>query len=184
MPVQIGQSSPDFSNPLALMSDCHRRIEMFLEALMKVGNSPELDPGSQRALEAALRYFREAAPNHTADEESSLFPRLRSYDTAEVTALMNEVERLEGDHRRAESLHREVDRIGTEWLRGAAIADSEQERFRSAVSALHEIYREHILLEDKVVFPLAARTLSAEERLAVGREMAERRGVHARTGSK
>ena len=29
------------------------------------------------ALESALRYFREAAPKHTADEEESLFPRLR-----------------------------------------------------------------------------------------------------------
>jgi hypothetical protein len=32
---------------------------------------------TRAALETALRYFREAAPKHTADEEESRFPRLR-----------------------------------------------------------------------------------------------------------
>jgi hypothetical protein len=36
-----------------------------------------LNEEQRGAFEAALRYFREAAPKHTADEEESLFPRLR-----------------------------------------------------------------------------------------------------------
>ena len=31
MPVQIGAQSHSFSDPTGLLSDCHRRIEMFLE---------------------------------------------------------------------------------------------------------------------------------------------------------
>ncbi len=30
MPVQIGAQAHNFSDPTGLLSDCHRRIEMFL----------------------------------------------------------------------------------------------------------------------------------------------------------
>jgi len=78
MPVQIGAPAHNFSDPTGLLSDCHRRIEMFLRVLEGVAlviDRP-LTGESRSALESALRYFREAAPKHTADEEESLFPRL------------------------------------------------------------------------------------------------------------
>ena len=33
MPVQIGAQTHTFSDPTGLLSDCHRRIEMFLRVL-------------------------------------------------------------------------------------------------------------------------------------------------------
>ena len=82
MNLQIGEPpSPSFQQPLALLSDCHRRVERFLGLLARVaaeGRGGLLDRRQREALEAALRYFREAAPRHTADEEESLFPRLRA----------------------------------------------------------------------------------------------------------
>ena len=79
MLIQIGAESSSFMDPIGLMSDCHRRIEMFLNTLSEAadctGRSLKEEEG--RALDAALRYFREAAPKHNADEEQSLFPRLR-----------------------------------------------------------------------------------------------------------
>ena len=44
-------------------------------ALLSVANVSDepLDDETRHALELALRYFREAAPKHTADEEESLF---------------------------------------------------------------------------------------------------------------
>ena len=36
MPVQIGAQAHNFSDPTGLMSDCHRRSEMFLGALQAV----------------------------------------------------------------------------------------------------------------------------------------------------
>ncbi|HSE21353.1 MAG TPA: hypothetical protein VLB68_06825 [Pyrinomonadaceae bacterium] len=37
MPVQIGQPvESDFGDPLGLLSDCHRRIELFLNVLLTV----------------------------------------------------------------------------------------------------------------------------------------------------
>ena len=78
MPIQIGAKVADFSKPMVLLSDCHRRIEMFLGVLNGIAqleNRP-LTKDEQGSLEKALRYFHEAAPNHTADEEQFLFPGL------------------------------------------------------------------------------------------------------------
>jgi hypothetical protein len=92
MPLQIGRP-PDhnFTEPLGLLSDCHRRIEYFLGVLITVtGRTPGglLTPAQCAALEAALAYFATASPKHTTDEEDSLFPRLRgTHDPAAKRAL-------------------------------------------------------------------------------------------------
>src|SRR5215472_18065664 len=101
MPVQIGSKSHSFSEPTGLLSDCHRRIEMFLTTLESVASLVDkpLDKQAQTALESALRYFREAAPKHTADEEESLFPRLRQVHRPEVESALAALNALEDEHR-------------------------------------------------------------------------------------
>src|ERR1044072_5942127 len=97
MPVQIGQRAESFSNPLGLLTDCHRRIEMFLRALTTVAGKSDgaLDAEQRDALEKSLTYFRDAAPKHPADEEESLFPRMRRVENAEVRAALAQVDSLE-----------------------------------------------------------------------------------------
>ena len=176
MPVQIGQArESDFSNPLGLLSDCHRRIERFLGVLIRVceqRHGGRLETGERTALETALTYFREAAPKHTADEEESLFPRLRG-----AAAALDCMAQLEGDHQTAGRDHEIVDEIGRRWLDEGTIAG---ERFREMTQALERLaglYARHIAIEDGDLFPLAAKVLAAGELHAVGREMAERRGI-------
>ena len=73
MPVQIGVKTHNFSDPTGLLSDCHHRIEMFLRSLERIAiviHRPLTEEG-RAALESALRYFRDAAPKHTADEMES-----------------------------------------------------------------------------------------------------------------
>ena len=81
MPVTLGgPPQASFEQPLALLSDCHRRIERFLDVLLRITKTRsggELDEEHSSALLTALEYFRSAAPKHTEDEESSLFPRLQ-----------------------------------------------------------------------------------------------------------
>jgi hemerythrin-like domain-containing protein len=124
MAVTIGaKRESDFTDPLGMLSDCHRRVERFLRVLIDVTvqeQGAELSTEQQAALEAGLRYFREAAPKHTADEEESLFPRLA------------------------------------------------------------ELYQRHIHIEDNKVFPAASAILNAEDRKAIGEEMAARRKIGAR----
>lgn len=118
-----------FSNPTGMLSDCHRRIEMFLgslQAVAKVIDRP-LAGEAREALDTALRYFREAAPKHTADEEESLFPRMRQLRQPAVDSALARVEELESDHRWAAPLHAEVERLGQKCLSGGRLSQAEAE---------------------------------------------------------
>ena len=73
MPILIGaKPESSFADPIGLLTDCHRRIEQFLSMLLQVSSSERggpLNSEQRNAVGTALRYFREAAPRHTADEE-------------------------------------------------------------------------------------------------------------------
>jgi hemerythrin-like domain-containing protein len=181
MPVQIGIKSSTFSDPTALLSDCHRRIEMFIKVLSTAAEiqGRSLDEDERHALDAALRYFREAAPKHNADEEESLFPRLRALPQVEVQRALADLDRLEQEHRWAAPLHAEVDRLGKQWLLNGRLAGDQVHAFQSAIAKLDSMYRTHIEFEDRVLFPLAARVLSSEQNVAVAQEMAKRRNLNS-----
>ena len=183
MPVQIGATTHNFSDPTALLSDCHRRIEMFLGALMAVAEVIDRAPteDTTRALESALRYFSQAAPKHTADEEESLFPRLRQIQGAEIQAAFSRLEELEKEHLWAAPLHSEVERLGARYLSTGSLSSREVGDFRNAVRDLAALYKQHIAVEDELVFPLAARVLSDAEKSAIAEEMAGRRQVRVVT---
>jgi len=51
------------------------------------------------------------------------------------------------------------------------------------VTELEALYRDHIAVEDREVFPMAARVLRAEDRQTIGKEMAGRRGVSGRSSN-
>jgi len=177
MPVQIGATTHSFSEPTGLLSDCHRRIESFLGVLEAVGRVIDRAPDEEvaRALSAALGYFREAAPKHTADEEASLFPRMRRLLDPEVQAALLQLEHLEHDHRAADPLHAQVERLGRKYLAEEKLEAAEVAEYRGAIARLRAIYEQHIRLEDEVVFPLAKRVLPAAEKSAIAAEMARRR---------
>jgi len=183
MPVQIGATTHNFSDPTGLLSDCHRRIEMFLDTLIAVAEVIDLPPteDTTRAMESALRYFGQAAPKHTADEEESLFPRLRQIQDAEIQAAFSRLEELENEHLWAAPLHAEVERLGARYLSTGSLSSREVDEFRKAVRDLAAMYKQHIAVEDEFVFPLAARVLSDAEKSAIAEEMAGRRQVRVVT---
>lgn len=181
MPIQIGKKpESDFTNPLGLLSDCHRRIERFLSVVIAVAREAkggELISDQRNALAVALRYFREAAPKHTLDEEESLFPRMlaaRHPESAEARAL---IEILHQDHKDADAWHAEADRLGTEWLVAGRLDEAKLQRFNDLLGELSGTYERHIQAEDVQVFPLAGRILDSRELQSVGKEMAARRGI-------
>lgn len=179
MPVQIGAKSSPISNPTGLMSDCHRRIEMFMRALSAAAGfeGRRLNEGERRSLDAALTYFREAAPKHNADEEESLFPRLCLLPDLEVRRVLADLARLEQEHHWAAPLHVEVDRLGRQWLANDALEKDEAHAFRITVEKLVAMYRTHIEFEDSVLFPLASRVLTAPQTAEISAEMAKRRNL-------
>lgn len=180
MPVAIGTAENTFTNPIGLLSDCHRRIERFLQALLTVATQVEgghLDAQHRSALDAALKYFRQAAPRHTADEEEDLFPMLRQLARPGISKILADVDRLEGEHKTAEAWHREVEDISDRWLHQDHLPAQEAAHLKGLLTSLSDLYRSHIAMEEQEVFPVAQAELSASAKQAIGRHMASRRGV-------
>ncbi len=182
MPVTIGaKPGGDFSNPMGLLTDCHRRIERFLGVLVKVAEQAQGSPMTPLQKEEwlrALEYFRNAAPRHTADEEESLFPRLRQIDEQRVKDALAKMQELEDDHVQANAWHDEVDRLGRRWLADGTLADEEAGRLTEVLARLTELYQHHLPLEDESIFPLATAVLPHTEKTRMGAEMAQRRGLN------
>lgn len=181
--TQIGaKRESDFSEPIGMLSDCHKRIKFFLADLLQLAESAArepLDAAQRSALERALRYFRESGPRHTADEEESLFPRLRAKRDVRMEDALAKIEELEADHERANEAHEAVDVIGSRWLADGVLDAQDVARLQSLLRGLRMLYEHHLDVEDKEVFPVAAALLSGEDQVAVGREMTERRGLSA-----
>ena len=181
MPIQIGQR-PDhgFDEPLGLLSDCHRRIEHFIDVLATITDEAaggRLTSSYRGALEGSIRYFAVAAPRHTADEEMSLFPRLRESGNREITAALAALDALEHDHDEAEADHLAVDELARRWLADDHLSPPDLEELRQRVARLQTLYRRHIAIEDSEVFPAAARVLDRTQIENIGSEMAARRDV-------
>jgi hemerythrin-like domain-containing protein len=179
MPVQIGSKTHNFGDPTGLLSDCHRRIEMFMQALERVAKTIDSPPQEEvrQSLERALQYFREAAPKHMADEEESLFPRLRMRQSLQLERAFAKLEELELDHRWSKPLHLQIDRLGQEYLLKGQLSEGQVAEFRDAVSQLSAMYLRHIAVEDQMLFPAADKVLSDRDKQMIAEEMAKRRAV-------
>ncbi len=181
VPIVIGaKRDSDFTDPIGMLGDCHRRIERFLKVLVTLAANAEGGPltDEQRsALAGSLLYFRNSAPKHTADEEESLFPRLHRLHQPDIEPLLARIESLEQDHECAQQSHDEIDRLGQRWLAEGQLSNADAERFSTLLRQLEKLYGHHIAIEDTEVFPAAARVLPAAARAAIGAEMAARRGV-------
>jgi hemerythrin-like domain-containing protein len=175
MAVQIG-AKPDagFDNPLGMLADCHRRIESFLRVLCHVAETRQdgtLSTDERSAVESALEYFRTGGQRHTQDEEESLFPRMAG-GGAEA---LEELGKLEHEHSEANELHGIVDELFSEWMAAGQLEEAQRGALRAATDRLQDLYREHIRVEEEIVFPQAARRLSAEALTAMGAEFRARR---------
>ena len=158
MPIVIGgKRESDFTDPIGLLGDCHRRIVRFLHVLV------------------ALATERKGGP--LSDEEESLFPRLRRLDSPDIDEVLARIDSLEQDHECADRSHAEVDLLGTLWLTDGRLSPEDASRLERLVGQLDTLYRHHIGQEDTEVFPFAARSLTQDDRDAIGREMATRRGL-------
>ena len=158
MAIQIG-AKPDsgFDDPIGMLIDCHRRIERFLHILCVVADSARgraLTDEEAAAVQAALQYFRVGGQRHTADEEGSLFPRLRAR-----CAVRNfgELESLESDHPNANELHAMVDAVYSAWIAAGSLNTEDEQRLLYSTTRLKHLYEEHINVEEKIVFPRAAK---------------------------
>ncbi|HKV78135.1 MAG TPA: hypothetical protein VJP02_08360 [Candidatus Sulfotelmatobacter sp.] len=65
--------------------------------------------------------------------------------------------------------------MATQYLSIGSLSDAVATQFRTAVASLASMYKQHISVEDELIFPLAARMLSEPEKTKIANEMASRR---------
>jgi hemerythrin-like domain-containing protein len=126
------------------------------------------------AIARAVHYFETDEPWHTADETQSLFPRLR--DTAGVRAETLVVQ-LEHDQEMGNAHHRMISVFCRRWLDHGYLSTVDTRNLTDRLEGLQAIYRRHIAIEDRELFPLAAYLLPSQQLQEIGREMAARRSV-------
>jgi iron-sulfur cluster repair protein YtfE (RIC family) len=176
MAVQIG-ARPDsgFDDPIGMLQDCHRRIEHFLGIFSRVAGDARarlLTPEEQTAIQAALHYFRTSGPRHNADEEQSLFPRIRNGADLDVLA---HIEKLEAQHHEAAYLHGTIGHLFSAWTSNGTLPKKDGAALLSAIGTLQHLYAGHIQVEETIVFPYAKRRLDAAAIREFGAEFRLRR---------
>ena len=153
-----------------ILHDCHEHILERLSRLEGLGHELQgaaaLEERHMAVLGDVLAFLHTAIPIHSADEEQSLFPRLRAAQSLSRSGHtpMDCLEREHGDHAaQLAALERAiVQRVP------AAIA--------RAALAMVGSYREHIGKEEEVLFPWARELLGDPALVqAMTREMRERR---------
>jgi hemerythrin-like domain-containing protein len=163
-------AAPTFDDPLEMLKACHGRIERQLATLARLQRwLPQhgCDDDARTAARAILRYFDLAAPNHHADEEQSVFPRLAA-TAPSAKPLLGDLER---DHAA----------LAQGWMRlrpllAGIAAGARANLSAKEVLAMRRAYESHIAREENDLIPLAASTFDAQTLAAIGREMAGRRG--------
>jgi iron-sulfur cluster repair protein YtfE (RIC family) len=151
---------------------CHRRIEREIATLARLQRHlPEFgcDGDAQAAARAILKYFDGAAINHHADEELSVFPRLRAAASDRAAELCDD---LEHDHEALASTWRRLRPL----LAGISVAVRANLSAKD-VDGIRNLYASHMLREEQVLIPLAMRCLDAEALREIGEEMAARREI-------
>jgi len=167
----FSDTSATFNEPLEMLCSCHDRMRQQLATLERLRRYLPVngaDAEAQKAARNIMKYFDSAAPNHHADEEESLFPRL-----AEAHAdARSVIETLKKDHRTLDALwdHLRPDLVGIAAGRRSVLTPDLVRRIREA-------YTSHIEREETELLPLAARYLDASTLKTIGAEMAARRGV-------
>ncbi len=155
---------------------CHQRIRNFTAIAARLADAQAAAAAEvANAAEAVHRYYSIALPLHEADENESVYPRLRRNlsDEQERASLQAMVDQ-----------HGPIDEVVARLLpRWAALKDSPEKlaacaaELHSDAARLHELWREHLALEEAIVFPLIRSRLGPDDLRAIHAEMKQRRGI-------
>jgi hemerythrin-like domain-containing protein len=156
-----------------VLDACHRQTLLTLDKLTdlvaRLGSSGTDDEARAMAAEI-VHFFSTTARQHHEDEERHVFPKMVSNDDPEV---VQAVLRLSQDHNWLEEdwmeISPQVDAVacGLTWY--------DLDVLREGVEIFAALSRDHIALEESLIYPQARARLRVGERREMGREMAARR---------
>jgi hemerythrin-like domain-containing protein len=165
-----GNPTPD---GFEVLDACHRdilvtlgKLNALIVRLEKAG--PDADARSL-AREIGL-FFSGNARQHHEDEERHIFPKLLAAGDAELTRA---VLRLQQDHGWIEEnwleIAPQIDAVA------AGVSSYDVDELKASAEVFTALLREHIELEESLIYPHARTRLPVAEQLEMGREMASRR---------
>lgn len=165
-----------FDQPVEMWLACHERVQRFAALLARLAEHVRengADEDAQVTATSIRRYFNEAAPRHHEDEEVDMFPRLRERLHADGDrTVLDVLDQVEADHLEMAGLWHKLDAVLAAIARGdpAVLEQPLIDRFAT-------MYRHHIDAEERILLPALQRVLGTHDWQAVGRAMAERRGL-------
>jgi hemerythrin-like domain-containing protein len=165
----------EIEDPIGALKDVHLRIKRSLHVLWVIADRAagrKLTGDEIAAVRSAMDYIRVEGTRHTADEEQSLFPRLRSQT---ISGDSEELLALEDNQRRADPLHAMVEALYLAWISAGALRPESQLRLQSCADSLKRLWEQHIQLEEQIVFPRAQQVLDSRTIAAIGEEFRTRR---------
>jgi hemerythrin-like domain-containing protein len=164
----------DEEDAITLLLGCHDRIRHFTEVADRLNlnqQSPAKD--RQEAASAVLRYYQIALPLHEADENESVYPRLREALPPGELATANQA---------MIDQHAEIDAIIAQLLpmwraiaHDPALQEDLSAELGQRVQRLKQLWTSHLGLEEEVVIPAMRRFLSQQDLGAIQAEMRARR---------
>ena len=160
-------------DPFDALDVCHRQTIYALgklSALITHLSVQGADDESRELAAEILRHFSITARTHHEDEERHLFPKLTATGDAETAQA---VQCLRQDHGWLEEDWREL----APQLDAVACGQSwyELDFLREAAAVFTALSRDHIALEESLIYPQARSSMGTGERREMGREMAARR---------
>lgn len=176
MSNSLYDTAPDFSQPIAVLKHCHDRIRKQLATLQNLlGHLPKhgADVEAQKAAQAVLKYFNNAAHLHHEDEEHNLIPMLQATARdADAILLAELVPAILAGHQQMDKdwsiIKSQLEQIANGA--GSALSASDVARFCDAYTA-------HMVVEENHIAPMAKRLFSAEQMAQLGSAMQVRRGI-------
>lgn len=173
-----GQSASPGSapaTPAELLLDCHARIRHFVQLSRTLASNPQAtDEEVADAAAALFRYFTLALPMHEADENITLFPRIRAAQPPEGLVRQAAETMLE-QHKAIEELLVEFLPICSALDRNPGRLPVLAPRLQHVTLALERIFTAHLHMEETVIFPALGELFSAQQNQVMLHEMQERR---------
>ena len=165
------QAAPGFDDPLQMLRACHDKILQQCATLKKLDTHLRkngCNTQTQQAASGILRYFDSAGQFHHQDEEENLFPALLTCSDTDTGLLACPV-----------AQHQEMLSAWTA-LRPVllqVVAGHEPSVDSALIENFIPRHTDHIAIENAQLLPMAARLLSTQQIMLLGRKMSERRGA-------
>jgi hemerythrin-like domain-containing protein len=156
-----------------VLDACHRQTVVALdrlESLVERLQGGDVDPEARALAAEVMEHFSTVARQHHQDEERHVFPKLASSADAEI---VQAVLRLQQDHYWLEEDWLEISPHIDSVACGQASFDADV--LREATAVFVALSRDHIALEESLLYPQARAVIGSGERREMGREMAARR---------